>query len=121
MDVLDRRIEAALNAEDRELLAQRARHGLLAQWFGVYEGGVRGIAVFATIVAFVLFFAAVYCGWRFAEAGQPLEAARWGAAAGLLAILVGFLKLWFWLRMESNRVLREIQRLELLIARRSER
>lgn len=120
MDDLDRRIEAALSSEDRELLAQRARHGLLAQWFGVYEGSVRGIAVFATIVAFVLFFAAVYCGWRFVEAGQPLEAVRWGAAAGLLAILVGFLKLWFWLRMESNRVLREIQRLELLIARRSE-
>jgi uncharacterized membrane protein YciS (DUF1049 family) len=31
--------------------------------------------------------------------------------------MVGFLKLWFWLRMESNRVLRQIKRLELQIAR----
>ena len=37
--------------------------------------------------------------------------------AGVLIVAVGFLKLWFWLRMESNRVLREIKRLELRIAR----
>lgn len=33
-------------------------------------------------------------------------------------VAVGFLKPWFWLRMESNRVLREIRRLELEAARR---
>jgi hypothetical protein len=33
--------------------------------------------------------------------------------------MVGFLKIWFWLRMESNRILREIKRLELQIARAS--
>jgi uncharacterized membrane protein YciS (DUF1049 family) len=73
--------------------------------------------VFATIITFALFFAAVYCGWRFFGAGEALEAVRWGAGAMLLMVMVGFMKLWFWLRMESNRVLREIKRLELQIAR----
>jgi hypothetical protein len=119
MDELDREIQETLNAEDRALLERLGEQGLFRQWFGVYEGGVRGIAVFATILAFGLTFAAAYCGWRFASAAHALEAARWGAAAGLLAIMVGFLKLWFWLRMESNRVLRELKRLELQIARRT--
>jgi hypothetical protein len=117
MDDLDRKIEAALSAEDRAILSKFGEQGIFGQWFGVYEGAARRMAVFATIITFALFFAAVYCGWRFFAAVEALEAVRWGAGAMLLLVMVGFMKLWFWLRMESNRVLREIKRLELQIAR----
>jgi hypothetical protein len=117
MDELDRKIEAALTAEDRALLARLGEQGVLGQWIGVYEGATRRVAVLATAVTFALFLAAVYCGWRFLAAVEALDAARWGAGTVLLTAMVGFLKLWFWLRMESNRVLREIKRLELQLAR----
>lgn len=117
MDDLDRQIEAALTSEDRALLAKFGEQGVFSQWFGVYDGAVRGMAVFATVIAFALFAGAVYCAWRFAGAVEAIAAARWGAGAVALMTMVGFLKLWFWLRMESNRVLREIKRLELQIAR----
>lgn len=117
MDDLDRKIEAALSAEDRAILAKFGEQGVFSQWFGVYDGAVRGMAVFATILTFALFAAAVYCGWRFFVAGEAIDVVRWGAGAVLLMVMIGFLKLWFWLRMESNRVLREIKRLELQIAR----
>jgi hypothetical protein len=117
MDELDRKIEAALNAEDRAILAKFGEQGVFSQWFGVYDGAVRGMAVFATILTFALVVAAVYCGWRFLVASEVIEVARWGAGAMLLLVMVGFLKVWFWLRMESNRVLREVKRLELQIAR----
>lgn len=117
MDDLDRKIEAALSEEDRAILAKFGEQGMFGQWFGVYDGALRGMAVLATIFAFALFAAAVYCGWRFVGASEAIDAARWGAGTALLMVMVGFLKLWFWLRMESNRVLREIKRLELQIAR----
>jgi len=117
MDDLDQKIEAALSAEDRAILAKFGEQGVFGQWFGVYDGAVRGIAVFATIITFALFLAAVYCGRKFLGADEAIDAARWGVGAILLMVMVGFLKLWFWLRMESNRVLREIKRLELQIAR----
>jgi hypothetical protein len=59
----------------------------------------------------------VYCGWRFLGASEAIAVARWGAGALLLMASVGNLKLWFWRRMESNRVRREIERLELQIVR----
>lgn len=117
MDDLDRRIEAALSDEDRAILAKYGEQGVFGQLSGIYDGAVRGMAVFATILTFALFVAAAYCGWRFLDAEDALGAVRWGAGAGLLMMMVGFLKLWFWLRMESNRVLREVKRLELQIAR----
>jgi hypothetical protein len=121
MDDLDRTIEAALNEEDRVILARFGEQGVLRQWFGVYDGAARGMALLATAFTFALFFAAAYCGWKFFGANEPIAAARWGAGTLLLMTMVGFLKLWFWLRMESNRVLREIKRLELQIARASAR
>jgi hypothetical protein len=117
MDELDRRIEAALGAEDRAILARLGEQGIVSQVVGIYDGAARGMAVFATILTFALFAAAVYCGWKFFDARDVLDAVRWGAGAALLMMMVGFLKLWFWLRMESNRVLREIKRLELQIVR----
>jgi hypothetical protein len=117
MDDLDRKIEEALSAEDRSLHAKFGEQGIFGQWFGVYDGAMRGMAIFATILTFALFFAAVYCGWKFFGAAEAIEAARWGAGAVMLMIMVGFLKLWFWMRMESNRILREVKRLELQIVR----
>ncbi len=117
MDELDRKIEEALNEEDRTVLRQFGEQGLWGQWFSVYNGKMGPLAGFATVMTFLLFFSAVYCGWRFFDASAAIDAARWGVGAVMLMVMVGFLKLWFWLRMESNRVLREMKRLELQIAR----
>jgi len=117
MDDLDRKIEEALSAEDRAILEKFGEQGVFGQWFGVYGGAMGRLAVLATVVTFALFLAAVYCGWRFFAAAEALDAVHWGAGTALLMMAVGYLKLWFWLRMESNRVLREVKRLELQIAR----
>jgi hypothetical protein len=116
MDELDRKIEEVMSEEGRAVVAQFGAQGIFGQWFGIYDGAVRGVAIFATVLIFALAVAAVYCGWRLFGAGDGIEAARWGAGTVLLLVMVGFLKLWFWMRMESNRVLREIKRLELRLA-----
>lgn len=117
MDDLDRKIEEALNAEDRALLGGFEEQGLFGQVFGIYSGKLGGLALFATLITFVLFAGAVYCGWKFFDAAAAIDAARWGAGAVMLMVMVGFLKIWFWMRMETNRILREVKRLELQIAR----
>lgn len=117
MDELDRKIEEALSAEDRAILESFGEQGVFGQWFGVYDGTMRRIAILATFFTFAAFVAAVYCGWRFFAAAEAIDAARWGAGTVTLLVMTGFLKLWFLLRIEANRVLREVKRLELQIAR----
>jgi len=117
MDDLDRKISEALSAEDKALMGEFGEKGLFGQFFGVYDGKLGGIAIFATVITFVLFLGAVYCGWKFYGAGEAIDAARWGAGGVMLMVMVGFLKIWFWMRMESNRVLREVKRIELQLAR----
>jgi uncharacterized protein DUF6768 len=117
MNDLDREIQQALDAEERELFEQLGEQGIFTQWFSVYRGKQAWIAIVSTFVMFILFGGAVYAGWNFFQSSSGVEAAQWGAAVWFLMTMVGFLKLWFWMRMESNRVLREVKRVELQIAR----
>ena len=41
---------------------------------------------------------------------------HWGAASALAFAGVPFIKLWFWLELEKNAVVREVKRLEVQVA-----
>lgn len=117
MNDLDQKIQEALDTEDRDLFDQFGEQGLFGQFFGVYDGKMGGLAILATVITFALLIGAVYCAVKFFSVSSAVEAARWGAGAVMLMVMVGFLKIWFWMRMEANRVLREVKRVELQIAR----
>ncbi len=117
MNDLDREIQQALDAEERELFEQLGEQGLFTLWFSVYRGKQGWIAIGATFVMLVMVVGAFYTGWHFLYSPTGLEAAHWGAITWLLMTMVGFMKIWFWMRMESNRMLREFKRIELQIAR----
>ncbi len=115
MSDLDRQIEEALTAEDRALLDEFGEQGLIEQAFGVYQGKFRWVAMMASIAMLVLTAGAFYSVWMFFQSGDTVLAVRWGSLAWLLMTMVGFMKVWFWMRMESNRVIREIKRVELQV------
>lgn len=117
MTELDRKIEEALDAEDRDLMREFGEQGLLEQSFSVFQGKQGWIAGVVTVVSVFLFAGAVYSAWNFFHADEVIAAAQWAAGAWFLMTMVAFIKVWFWMRMESNRVLREIKRLELQFAR----
>jgi len=117
MTDIDKEIEDVLDAEERALHRELGEQGLYAQWFSVYRGPQAWIALIMTFVSFVMAVIAFYAVYRAFEIGGGAEAMRWGGLAILLMFMVSFMKVWFWMRMESNRVIREIKRVELQIAR----
>jgi len=117
MDELDRKIEEALSAEDRAMFDEFGEQGIFAQWFGVYRGPQAWIFSLTTVVMVFLGAGGLYSLWKLIEVGSGPDAVKWGAAAIILLTMVSFIKVYFWMRMESNRVIREIKRLELQIAR----
>ncbi len=117
MDDLDRKIEEALSEEDRSLMNEFGEQGVFAQWFSVYRGPQSWIFSLTTVVSVILAVGGLYSLWKLIEIGSGPDAIKWGAAAFILLIMVSFIKVYFWIRMESNRVIREIKRLELQLAR----
>lgn len=120
MNELDQKIQAALrrdpagdaltgepNLAEEVLTAFRGRH----RWF-------TAVVFVVNLVAFAGFLLAAV---RFYGAAEVVAQLRWGGLAILLLLVMGMLKIWFWLEMHTNRVLREVKRVELLlITRRSE-
>ncbi len=69
------------------------------------------------VVATVMFAIGAWAAWKFYMANDVVVMLKWAGLAwfGLMAQIM--IKIWSWMRMESNRVLREVKRLELQIAR----
>jgi hypothetical protein len=119
MSDLDKMIETTLNEEDRAFLARLEREpGYFRQVGGLLSGQLGWINFLLMIVQAVLFFAGVWCAWEFFQTTEVIMALRWGLSATVLMIGGTVLKIGtLWPTLQANRVLREIKRLELQLAR----
>lgn len=118
MTNLDQAIREALSAEDAEFLSRfEKEQPLHEQVFSTFSGPSGGLNVFAALITFAMFGAFCYCVWQFFQAGETRDLILWAASALAAAIAVGMLKIWFWMEVQKNQVLREVKRLELQVAR----
>lgn len=114
---IDGLIDEALDAEERELLRTLDEPGFFRQAFGIF-GGPGGWMVWVMMFwQAAMFIAGVWAAWHFFQASDTVTQLRWGLPAMLLLIFAGMLKTSLMPRMESNRVLRELKRLELQLPR----
>ena len=116
MNKIDDLIGKALTEEDRALLASHAEPGYLAQAFGIFRGPMAGILWMVNIASGVAFIAGVYAIWRLFATTDAVMAVRWGVVALFLFQVTTLCKTLMGTRMEANRTLREIKRLELQLA-----
>lgn len=113
---IDDRIMAALDAEQRQLLADIGEEpGYFAQVATVFQGKTWWAAAILMLAQSVIFVAAVWASVHFFRADTMLDALRWGlpASVGLLASLT--MKLVFWPQMHINRLERQLKRMEALM------
>jgi hypothetical protein len=118
MTNLDQAIRQALSAEDAEFLARLEKEAPLhEQVLGTFTGQWAALNICAAIITFAMFGAFLYCVWQFFQSGDVRDMIFWSAGALASALFVAMLKIWFWMEMHKNAVLREVKRLELQIAR----
>jgi uncharacterized membrane protein len=114
MNNIDRQIQAALRGE-----APAAEPNIAEELLGAFRGRHRVLSTFVFIFSFALFSGAVWASVKFYQAAPDVTLQlRWGGVALLLTLMVSFIKVWFWLEMQSNRILREVKRVELMIVAR---
>ncbi len=117
-DDLDRMIDEALNVEERELLGAIGEEpGYFQQVWGVFGGPIGWISWLLMAAQLIMFIAAMWMAVRFFGATDTLEALRWGIPSATLLILATLTKLTMWPTLQANRVIREVKRLELQMAR----
>jgi hypothetical protein len=116
MDKFDEMIGQALTAEDRALLASHGEPGYLAQAFGIFRGPLAWVMWLVYLTALAAFIAGVWAFVRMWGAGDALDAVKWGVAALFAFQITMMCKSFMGNHMESNRLLREVKRVELQVA-----
>jgi hypothetical protein len=116
MNKIDELIGRALTEDDRALLARHAEPGYFAQALGLFRGPQAWVMWITNIAGGIAFFAGLYALWRMAEAPDAVSAVKCGIGALFLFQVTLLGKLLSMARLEANRLLREVKRLELQVS-----
>jgi hypothetical protein len=117
MTNIDRAIRDALSKEDAEFLASFEDKNPISEALGAFSGRWGAVNVLAAAMAFVLFGVFVYCAWQMFASADVRDAVLWSVGAIVATLAVAMLKMYFFMEMNKNAVLREVKRLELQVAR----
>jgi len=116
---LDRMIDEALGREESELLRSiGGEPGFFERALGMFGAGVNWMVGFMMFGQSVLFVAGAWAAWMFFEATDPVTQLRWGLPSAVLLLASLAIKLSVAAPIHANRILIELKRIELQIARR---
>jgi hypothetical protein len=117
MTHVDDAIRRALSPEDLKAYDALSRdQNPLQQALAAFQTQNRLLTVAGWFAGFGLFAVGVYGFWRFALTPDIRQMLIWGAVGGMAMMGLGLVKLWFWMEMQKNTVVREVKRLELQVS-----
>lgn len=118
MNDIDQKIQAALRRDPAgdPLLGEP---NLAEEVLIAFRGRHRWLSILLVVFNLIAFAGLVFAILRFYGSADVAMQLRWGGVALVLLLIVTMLKIWFWLEMFTNRVLREVKRVELLLVSRS--
>ena len=118
MDKLDRMIEQALAEEDRAILEETQELGFFTQFTRQLAGPNAWVNWLVTFAIFPYVALAFWAGWKAYIATEALYAVKWGLLATVAIMAIGMLKLYLFQKMEADRIIRQLKRVELMLAAR---
>lgn len=110
-------IRRALSPEDLRAYDALGRDlSPIEEALNAFSTQYRLFAAMAWAGGVLMFLVAVYCMWRFAQASDTRGMLAWSGGAAFALFSLGMLKMWFFLEMQKNSIVREVKRLEFQVA-----
>jgi hypothetical protein len=112
----DARIAAALDADDRAFLDSLDDRGLFRQLGDSLGGPLGGWAKLVFVVSIFLALFTALAIWQLVTVDGTRELVLWAVAVVVAVVMQGFIKDWFFSRMNMLTILREVKRLQVQVA-----
>lgn len=113
---IDQLIRQALSEEEARFYDELDEQNLFQMVGGLFKGKNRWLTIVAFSIMPILFAGSVYCAFQFYQAAEVKSMMMWCAGTFFLLIAVGFVKMYHFLQMDKNAILREVKRMELQVA-----
>jgi len=113
---IDRLISESLNEEEAEFYASLEEEGLTQKVSSLYRGKFGRMAILTAIVHTIAVVIAVYCGYKLFTTPDVVEILRYTVVLFIAWSFGIMIKLWQWMQMVKDSILREMKRLEFQVA-----
>ncbi|MGW9685849.1 DUF6768 family protein [Flagellimonas sp. 2504JD1-5] len=116
IEKIDELIKEALTQEEAKFYDDLGEQNVLEKFGGIFKGKMAWLAVIMNIVVLLSFGFLIYCGIQFFDANTTDGLIKWGMGAFICMMMMSMLKLYMWMQMDKNDILRELKRLELQVS-----
>jgi hypothetical protein len=113
---IDQLIKESLSKEEAAFYDNLEEEGVWKKVGRLYTGKVGWMAIVTAIVHTLAVALAVYCGYKLFTVPDVTEILRYGVVLFIAWSFGCMIKLWQWMQMDKDSILREMKRLEFQIA-----
>lgn len=115
MEDIDELIKDTLTQEEAKFYDELDEQNVLQMLIGVYSGKNKWLMILMNIVQVAFFVLFIYCAIKFFVVEETNDLIRWGIFGSVALFVQSMLKLFTWMQMDKNAIIREIKRLELQV------
>ena len=116
MEEIDDLIKETLTKEEAEFYDSLDEQNLFEMVGGLFNTKNRWLIILMNIVQVISFVLFIYCLVQFFDTDETNELIKWGAGGFVFLMMSTFLKLFSWMQIDKNAILREMKRLELQVS-----
>ena len=116
MEEIDQLIKESLSEEEAKFYDNLDEQNVFQMLGGVFHGKNRWIMLLFNVFTFVFLGMLIYCIVQFFNTEVTNELIKWSVAGIICVMAVSMLKLFIWMQMDKNAILREMKRLELQVS-----
>jgi len=113
---IDQLIKDTLTEEETKFYDELEEQSILGKVRGLFTGKNSWIIILMNIMTVIFFGLFIYCVVNFFDTTETNELLKWGLGSLVFLIGVSMLKIFAWMQMDKNTILREMKRLELQVS-----
>ena len=116
LEEIDELIKETLTQEEAKFYDELEEQNILEMVGGLFQGKNKWIMYLMNIMTLVFFGLFVYCLVQFFNTDSTNELIKWSFGGLMFLLGVSMLKVFAWMQMDKNAILREMKRLELQVS-----
>ena len=116
MEGIDKLIKETLTKEEAKFYDDLDEQNAFQMIFGLFKGKNSWLIIMMNIIMAIAFGLLIYCIIQTFDVENTNDLILWVAGVFFCLNIIGMLKLFAWMQMDKNALLREMKRLELQIS-----
>ncbi len=116
MEDIDKLIKETLTQEEAAFYDELEEQNLFDKIGGIFKGKLGWLVLIMNIFSLIVTALTVYCVVEFFKTDNTNEMIKWSLGILFGALFTSMIKLYGWMEMNKNDILREFKRLELQLS-----